>query len=54
MMLAREQRVRQVAEELLQKTSHTVHIVEEVFGIPEVQRLVLRVCATSLAFYVTR
>lgn len=32
-----QERVRQVTEELLQKTSHAVNIVEEVVGVPEVE-----------------
>lgn len=32
-----QQRVWQVTEELLEQAGHTVDIVEEVFGIPEVK-----------------
>lgn len=40
-MLIRKQRVRQLAEELLQQARNTVDIMEEVLRVPEVQRLTL-------------
>lgn len=36
-MLLGEQWVGQVPEKLLQKSSHTVHVVEEILRVPEVK-----------------
>lgn len=43
-VLARQQRVRQVAQELLQQARYAVHVVEEVLRVAEVQDPRFRVC----------
>lgn len=43
-VLLSQQRVGKVAEELLQQARYTVDVVEEVFGVPEVEIAGTRIC----------
>lgn len=52
-VLQREDRVREIAEELLEQTRDTVDVVVEAFWVSKVQSWVLRVCFKMVSLVLT-